>query len=47
MLPHPLTNLKIQKHYQNEPNLKLVYSIKKKISEVKSNLYFKIQQDLS
>ena len=40
MLPHPLANFKIQKHYQNELNLNVVYSIKKEISEVKSNLYF-------
>lgn len=26
MLPHPLTNLEIQKYFQNEPKFKAVYS---------------------
>ena len=26
MLPHPLTNFEIQKHYQNEPKFNDVYS---------------------
>ena len=26
MLPHPLTNFKIQKYYQNEPRFNGVYS---------------------
>ena len=26
MLPHPLTNFKIQKYYQNEPEFNGVYS---------------------
>ena len=27
MLPHPLTNFKTQKHYENEPKFNGVYSI--------------------
>ena len=26
MLPHPLTNFEIQKHYENEPKFNSVYS---------------------
>ena len=26
MLPHPLANFEIQKHYENEPNFNSVYS---------------------
>ena len=37
-LPHPLTNFKIQKYYQNEPKFNGVYS-RNYISEIKDGAY--------
>ena len=38
MLPHPLTNFEIQKHYQNEPKLNGVYS-RNSLSKIKDRAY--------
>ena len=38
MLPHPLTNFKIQKYYQNEPKLNDVYSINN-LPKIKDRTY--------
>ena len=38
MLPHPLTNFKIQKYYQNEPNFNGVYS-RNNLSKIKDGSY--------
>ena len=38
MLPHPLTNFKIQKYYENEPEFNVVYS-KNNLSKIKHGTY--------
>ena len=38
MLPHPLTNFEIQKHYQNEPKFNGVYS-RNNLSKMKDGTY--------
>ena len=38
MSPHPLTNFKIQKHYQNEPKFDGVYS-KNNLPKIKDGAY--------
>ena len=38
MSPHPLTNFKIQKFYQNEPKFNSVYS-RNNLSEIKDETY--------
>ena len=38
MLPHPLTNLEIQKYYQNEPRFNGVYS-RDNLTEIKDGAY--------
>ena len=38
MAPHPLTNFKIQKYYQNEPKFNSVYS-RNYLSKIKGGLY--------
>ena len=38
MLPHPLTNFEIQKHYQNEPKFNGVYS-RNSLSKIKYRAY--------
>ena len=38
MLPHPLTNLKIQKYYQNKPRFNGVYS-RGILTEIKDGVY--------
>ena len=40
MSPHPLTNFKIQKFYQNEPKFNSVYS-RNNLSEIKDEIYNK------
>ena len=39
MLPHPLTNFKIQKHYQNESIFNGVYSRDNLSVEIKDGAY--------
>ena len=38
MQPHPLTNFKIQKYYQNEPKFNAVYS-RNNLSTIKDEAY--------
>ena len=38
MLPHPLTNFKIQKYYQNKPKFNGVYS-RNKLPKIKDRTY--------
>ena len=38
MLPHPLTNFEIQKHYQNEPKFNGVYS-RNNLPKIKDGAY--------
>ena len=38
MLPHPLTNLEIQKHFQNETKFNCVYS-RNSLSKIKDGTY--------
>ena len=38
MLPHPLTNFKIQKYYQNEPRFNGVYS-RDNLPKIKDGVY--------
>ena len=38
MLPHPLTNFKIQKYYQNQPKLNDIYS-RNNVSKIKNGTY--------
>ena len=40
MTPHPLTNLEIQKYYQNEPIFKYVYS-RSNFAKAKDGTYIK------
>ena len=39
MLPHPLTNLEIQKHYQEEPRFNGTYSRDKLPKKIKDGAY--------
>ena len=39
MLPNPLTNIKIQKYYQNEPRFNGVYSRDNQPKKVKDGAY--------
>ena len=39
MLPHPLTNFKIQKYYQNEPRFKGVFSRNNLAKKIKDGAY--------
>ena len=41
MLPHPLTNFEIQKHYQNEPKFDGVYS-RINLHKIKDGAYIRL-----
>ena len=42
MLPHPLTNFEIQKHYQNEPKFDGVYS-RINLHKIKDGAYIRLR----